>query len=194
MKSGLVYYSKILRAHPGKTQVLTTGLIMMSGDIISQKFIERSQFFDTQRAARFFLMGILYRGPVWYVWFRLLDRRFGAGNAPRTVIKKLLSDQILFRPTSLFCFLGLLSVLHRRPWVDVKKTIWADYVSVLKTGYMFWPVVQLINYGWVPCHFRLIYFSSLGVVWNTYLSWKVNRSKHPVEVLKNVEYMKTGRN
>ncbi|CAN7937652.1 unnamed protein product [Ixodes hexagonus] len=175
----LLFYSKLLRAHPAKTQILTTGLIMMTGDIVSQKLIERNETIDAKRAARFFSLGILYRGPVWYVWFRLLDKNIVRGSGPMAAFKKVLVDQIFFRPVSLLCLLGLLAALHRRPWTDVKESFWTDYVSVLKTGYMFWPLAQLVNYGCLPRHLRLVYFSSVGVVWNTYLSWRVNRYQGP---------------
>jgi protein Mpv17 len=44
------------------------------------------------------------------------------------------------------------------------------YVPTMKTNYMVWPVVQLVNFRVMPIQFQLPFVSCVGIAWTAYLS------------------------
>ncbi|XP_077529461.1 mitochondrial inner membrane protein Mpv17-like [Haemaphysalis longicornis] len=168
-------YVRMMRNHPVKTQLITTGTSMLSGDLIAQKLVERRSTVDIPRAARFFAMGIGYNGPVYRAWYLTLDRLIGTGSARAAVVKKVVLDQAVFFP-SLFLpgFLVTLGALQRRSWEDIRRKVLTDYVPILKANYVLWPAVQIINFTFVPLSYRLPFGSCVALVWNTYLAWRAN--------------------
>lgn len=164
-------YGRMMRTHPAKTQIATTACLMLTGDVIAQKGIEKRQSLDVARAARFFVMGVGFVGPVIRTWYVVLDRLV-VGNA----VKKMLVDQLLFSPVFVASFLTSLAFLQRRPWNDTKRMLRTDYVPIMTTGYMMWPAAQLVNFHLVPLNYRLLFASGVGLVWNTYLAWKANQT------------------
>uniref|UniRef100_A0A131XZZ0 Mitochondrial inner membrane protein Mpv17 n=1 Tax=Ixodes ricinus TaxID=34613 RepID=A0A131XZZ0_IXORI len=169
----LSLYSRMMRAHPAKTQILTTGCLMLTGDVIAQKAIEKRESLDVGRAARFFVLGIGFVGPTIRTWYVVLERVFGARGG---VLRKVLVDQLIFSPVFVASFLTCLGFLQRRPWSDTKQMLRKDYVPILTTGYMLWPAAQLVNFHLVPLPYRLPFASGVGLVWNTYLAWKANKT------------------
>ncbi|XP_064480285.1 protein Mpv17-like [Ornithodoros turicata] len=169
-------YARLLAKHPFKTQVLTTGTLMGSSDIVSQTLIERNKIdeVDFLRAGRFFILGSGYVGPLIRYWYIFLDRRFGT-ISKTAGLKKLFVDQGLFAPVYLPSILVVLGILQGKGPEGIKTTIKEDAFTILKTAYMIWPAAQLVNFYIIPLHLRLLYSNSVAVIWNTYLSWKANR-------------------
>uniref|UniRef100_A0A1E1WXI2 Mitochondrial inner membrane protein Mpv17 n=1 Tax=Amblyomma aureolatum TaxID=187763 RepID=A0A1E1WXI2_9ACAR len=180
MRQAWGLYARVMRAHPVKTQLITTATVMLSGDLIAQKVLERRATIDVPRAARFFIMGIGFVGPVLRVWYLTLERVVGVGGGRAVVIKKVLLDQGVFTPMFIPSFLVTLGTLQRRSWEDIKRTVRTDYLPILKANYMLWPAAQLINFRFVPLSYRVPFASCVALVWNTYLAWKANRTTEKV--------------
>lgn len=176
MRQAWGLYARVMRDHPVKTQLITTATVMLSGDLIAQKVLERRTSIDVPRAARFFIMGIGFVGPVLRVWYLTLERVVGVGSGRAVVIKKVLLDQGVFTPVFIPSFLVTLGALQRRSWEDIKRTVRTDYLPILKANYMLWPAAQLINFRFVPLSYRVPFASCVALVWNTYLAWKANRT------------------
>uniref|UniRef100_A0A023GFJ3 Mitochondrial inner membrane protein Mpv17 n=1 Tax=Amblyomma triste TaxID=251400 RepID=A0A023GFJ3_AMBTT len=173
MRQAWNLYARMMRVHPVKTQVITTATLMLSGDLIAQKVLERRTSIDVPRAARFFVIGIGFMGPVLRVWYLTLERVV-AGRA--VVVKKVLLDQGVFTPLLIPSFLVTLGALQQRSWEDIKRTVRADFLPILKANYALWPAAQLINFRFVPLNYRVPFASCVALVWNTYLAWKANRT------------------
>lgn len=166
-----------MRDHPAKTQFTTTATVMLSGDLIAQKMLERRPDIDVPRAARFFIMGIGFVGPALRVWYIALERIVGSGSGRAMVVKKVFLDQAVFTPVFLPSFLVTLGALQGRSWGSIKDTVRADFLPILKANYMLWPAAQLINFRFVPLSYRVPFVSCVALVWNTYLAWKANRTQ-----------------
>ncbi|KAL1417993.1 hypothetical protein MTO96_005980 [Rhipicephalus appendiculatus] len=142
MRQAWHLYARLVRDHPMKTQLVTTATVMLSGDLIAQKVIERRPDIDVPRAARFFIMGVGFVGPV---------------------VRG--------------CFMVVLGTLQRRSWDDIKQSLRANYLQILQTMYMIWPVAQFVNFRFVPFSYRQVFGSCVAIVWNTYLASKANRTQ-----------------
>ncbi|XP_037526170.1 protein Mpv17-like [Rhipicephalus sanguineus] len=171
-------YARLMRRHPAKTQVLTTATVLLSGDLIAQKVLERRSNVDVVRAARFFVMGVGFVGPVIRMWHLTLERVVGSGVAGSLVFRKVLIDQVLFAPVFIASLLVVLGTLQRRSWDDIENSLRANYLQILKTSYMLWPAAQLINFRFVPLSYRPPFAGCVAVVWSTYLAWKANRMQN----------------
>lgn len=174
MSRALSIYATLMRTHPAKTQILTTGTLMLTGDVIAQKAIEKCKSVDVTRAGRFFVIGVGLVGPVIRKWYMVLERIVGPGGTS-VAVKKVLFDQLLFSPAFIPCFLVCLGFLQQRQWADIQQTVRRDYVPILVTSYMIWPAAQIINFRFVPLQYRVPFASAVALVWNTYLAWKANR-------------------
>lgn len=169
-------YARVMRNHPVKTQLITTGTVMLSGDLIAQTVLERRSTIDVPRAARFFVMGIAFVGPILRVWYITLERIVGSTGGGAMVVKKVLLDQGVFTPVFIPSFLTTLGALQGRSWEGIKDMVRMDYLPILKANYMLWPAAQLINFRFVPLAYRVPFASCVALVWNTYLAWKANRT------------------
>lgn len=170
-------YARLVREHPMKTQLVTTATVMLSGDLIAQKVIERRPDIDVPRAARFFVMGVGFVGPVVRGWYLILERVVGSGSSGAVVFKKVLLDQTLFGPLFVPSFMVVLGTLQRRSWDEIEQSLRANYLQILQTMYMIWPVAQFVNFRYVPFNYRQVFGSCVAIVWNTYLASKANRTQ-----------------
>lgn len=64
-----------------------------------------------------------------------------------------------------------------RKWEGVLEKFRDAYTPAVIANYKVWPLVQLINFKIMPIQYRLPFVSSLGILWNAYLSWINNASK-----------------
>ncbi|XP_004686100.2 PREDICTED: protein Mpv17 isoform X3 [Condylura cristata] len=170
-------YQRVLTAHPWKVQVLTAGLLMGLGDVISQQLVEKRGLREHQTARTLTMasLGSGFVGPVIGSWYRVLDR-FIPGTSKVAALKKMALDQGGFAPCFLGCFLPLVGAASGLSAKDNWAKLQRDYPDALVTNYYLWPAVQLANFYLVPLHYRLPVVQCVAVIWNTYLSWKSHRS------------------
>uniref|UniRef100_A0A0N5AVJ5 Mitochondrial inner membrane protein Mpv17 n=1 Tax=Syphacia muris TaxID=451379 RepID=A0A0N5AVJ5_9BILA len=157
-------------------QCVTSGLLGGSGDFIAQKFVEKKSWkeYDFIRTGRFTLLTGVYIAPILVGWFRVLERV--RGSAKIVPLKRLIIDQTTFAPFFLGTILFTLRSLEgKRPseaWTQVKQ----DYLPILKFNLAFWPPVQLFNFYLMPLNFRVIIVQLASLIWNTYVSFKTQKS------------------
>lgn len=99
-----------------------------------------------------------------------------------------MADQALFAPAGLVVFftaMGLLSDGNKKE--AIKEKFRDAYVPALIANYKIWPLAQFINFKFMPVQYRLPFASSLGILWNAYLSWLNNASKQEQSVLEKLE-------
>ena len=186
-------YLKILDRYPLRTQMMQTGVIMGTGDVISQLVIERKGNFEISRSIRFGAIGSFFVAPTIRVWYLTLERWFGAGVTIKTTLRKVATDQLLFAPIFSAAIIGVIGTSQsisklafnledkkkytvlQEDIYNVAKKLRADYKDVLITGWTIWPATQIVNFYLVPFLLRPLVVSVVALFWNTYLAWKTNR-------------------
>ncbi|XP_055930386.1 protein Mpv17-like isoform X1 [Argiope bruennichi] len=177
MAQFLRWYNRILQTHPWKTQLLTTGFLMGTSDVIAQTAIEKKEAKQIEliRIGRFAFLGTCFVAPVLRTWYNILEKAIT--SVGRTVgLKKVLLDQMFFSPCFLGCFLSVSGLLQFQPWPVIKAKINEEYFKVLKTNYMLWPAAQLITFYVIPLQYRIIFVSFVALLWNTYLASQANKN------------------
>lgn len=187
-------YLRILDRYPLRTQMVQTGIIMGTGDVLSQLVIEKKPNFEIGRSIRFGAIGSFFVAPTIRVWYLTLERWFGAGVTIKTTLSKVATDQLLFAPIFSAAIIGVIGTSQSITKVAfnleenknkfdalqedisaVGKKLRADYKDVLLTGWTIWPATQIVNFYLVPFLLRPLVVSVVALFWNTYLAWKTNR-------------------
>ncbi|KAL1417992.1 hypothetical protein MTO96_005979 [Rhipicephalus appendiculatus] len=122
MRQAWNLYARVMRDHPVKTQLITTATVMLSGDLIAQKVLER----------RFFIMGIAFVGPALRVWYLTLERIVGSGGGRAMVVKKVFLDQAVFTPVFLTELSGdsrFVPLSYRVPFASCVALVWNTYLA-----------------------------------------------------------------
>lgn len=141
---------------------------------------------DAGRAARFALIGATLHGPFFLNGFRWVEgavnARLGAGVSMRTVLAKTALGQVTLFPaylTAFFAYSAYLEEIFERGTRDLgtiaeaaKSRIASQFGPSFAGGCVFWPCVNVINFGAVPPSGRVAYVAGVGVAWNAFLSWR----------------------
>lgn len=157
---------------------LTTATLHAGGDVIAQKFIEKKEQLELIRTGRFFLIGLVWDGPLLSWWYRTLSRALPSASKPTTILKVAL-DQGVFIPGMLASFLVLNGALQRMDGQDIKNILQRDYFQLLLANYQLWPLAMAFNFYLMPLRHQVLFTNSVSLAWNTYLSWKANKKLNP---------------
>ncbi|KAF3909785.1 hypothetical protein ABW21_db0200220 [Orbilia brochopaga] len=128
--------------------------------------------FEFDRLARFAFWGFMM-APAQFTWFKFLSKTFpiaphSAAMAP--ALKRVAFDQLIFAPVGLAGFFTFMTIAEGGGAEQVKHKFSNVYMSALRSNYMLWPAVQIINFRLMPLQFQLPFASSVGILWTTYLS------------------------
>jgi len=173
---GWRWYLKLLDKAPYSTAMVSTGILMASGDIIAQKIIEEKPDWDSYRTRSFALIGIIFFGPAVTRWYKFLDKLVPYLGVAKPVqgVAKVCFDQGFFAPFALFMFIGLSGSLKGQTFATISLDYSRDYKEILLNNYKFWPFVQIFNFYIIPLQHRLMFVNVAAIFWNTYLSWRSN--------------------
>lgn len=86
-------------------------------------------------------------------------------------------DQLVVAPIFVGLVLTALAVIQTRDLKQTVKRVKRDYKDVLLTNYKIWPIVQLVNFYFVPLQYQVLLVQSVALFWNTYISWKTQSDK-----------------
>lgn len=106
-------------------------------------------------------------------WYKFLNYFYTEDPTVVQVLERVLSDQLLYSPVSLYCFFMYSNYIMEGGDAETfGKKIQRLYISTLGCNYLVWPTVQFINFLVVPKHFQVPFSSSVGILWNCFLSMR----------------------
>ncbi|XP_050504533.1 mpv17-like protein isoform X1 [Diabrotica virgifera virgifera] len=157
------------------SQAFQVSGLLVTGDLIGQVFINKKKFreVDYIRTVRVGVLGATIIGTTVSSFFKILALTVDEKNK-YVGIKKMLIDQLIFVP---FIFLPLFMIsvnvyVNCNSWKQTKEEMKNKYFSILLTNYKIWPLVQTLNFSYVPIPYQVFVTQSVAVLWNTYLIWK----------------------
>lgn len=106
-------------------------------------------------------------------WYKILNFLFTSDPSMIQVLERVLSDQLVYSPMFLFFFFTYSNFImeggnKETLWIKINKV----YISTLGYNLMVWPFAQIINFSIIPKHYQVPFSSSVGVLWNCFLSMK----------------------
>ncbi|MFT7812153.1 mpv17-like protein isoform X1 [Arapaima gigas] len=110
---------------------------------------------------------------------RALERLF-PGTSAGTVLRKVLLDQTVAAPVVNSVFYTGLSFLDGKD--DMFQDWREKFLNTYRTGLMYWPFVQFLNFVLVPPFLRTIFTGCCGFLWATFLCFSQQNGDGTVSV------------
>lgn len=106
-------------------------------------------------------------------WYKFLNCFYTEDPTVVQVLERVLSDQLVYSPISLYCFFMYSNyIMEHGDAESFQIKIRNIYITTLGCNYLVWPLVQFINFLMVPKHLQVPFSSSVGVLWNCFLSMR----------------------
>ncbi|KAK8790386.1 hypothetical protein WA171_001912, partial [Blastocystis sp. BT1] len=166
-------YGSYLSKHPIITKSLSSMVIGSAGDVAAQYLTRKKDEpfrVDVFRTFRIACMNFGY-GFMSHFWYNALDKMV-VSTGTKAVINKMLIDQFIFVPICQILFYSGNSIMespHDQPHASIVKLKQVLLPSLL-TNYSVWPLLQLINFRFVPLQYQVLYLSCGLFFWNIFLS------------------------
>ncbi|KAM0011447.1 hypothetical protein Hdeb2414_s0022g00611111 [Helianthus debilis subsp. tardiflorus] len=185
------WYKHCLAAHPLKTQVLSSGIIWGLGDLAAQAVTrvtatKKNYVFHSEddcdlrinwrRVVTTSIFGMAFVGPIGHFWYEGLDRFliFRLQYPPKSmrfVATKVALDEIIFGPMDLLVFFTYMGFALGKSVTQVKEELKRDFLPALIVESGTWPIVQVINFRFVPVRYQLLYVNLFCFLDSCFLSW-----------------------
>lgn len=94
-----------------------------------------------------------------------------SSNSVRFIATKLAADSLIFGPIHLLAFFTYMGVTAGKSWQDVKKDVKREFLPAFLTEGMVWPLVQIINFKYIPVRHQLLYVNVFCLLDSAFLSW-----------------------
>lgn len=104
-------------------------------------------------------------------WYVILNMLFTEDPSIVQTFERILSDQLFYSPISLYCFFAFANyVMEAGDVFTFRSKIKKIYLNTLAINYMLWPLMQFINFSFIPKDDQPLFSSCVSVVWNVVLS------------------------
>ncbi|AWP06197.1 putative mpv17-like protein [Scophthalmus maximus] len=154
-----------VRRFPWATNVTLYGCLFAGGDLVHQCLSRRGDM-DWGHTRSVAVVAFGFHGNFSFFWMRFLERRF-PGNSAGMVLRKLLLDQSVAGPVATSVFYTGVSFLEGKE--DIFEDWRKKFLNTYKTGLMFWPFMQFLNFALVPLYVRTTFTGCCAFVWAIFL-------------------------
>lgn len=110
-------------------------------------------------------------------WFSMLTR-----IAP-TPLRRVLIDQLSFGPLAHVAFFTYMPLAKGGSLDDVKAELKAKFLPALCANWMVWPLVQAVNFTYMPLRYRVLFVNIVGCFYSVFLSTLAHTSIDEVDTL-----------
>lgn len=180
MRTMLHSYQRQLHLRPMTSRAVTAGIIFCFADILAQLLTRpagRKSFtatFSFWRVVRYALFGLLFIGPVLYVWYDMMNQ-FGPPDDVRGSVFKSIFEELTLEPVCIATYIVYDGVLTGKPYRLISRTIRTKLVPLWFNNSAFWLPANFANYYIGTPDMRVIFANLCSLFWNVYFSAKVNR-------------------
>ncbi|KAG0043031.1 Protein required for ethanol metabolism [Gryganskiella cystojenkinii] len=130
------------------------------------------------------VFGTCFAGPVLHHWYKFLDKNIRLSSPGKSLLGRVAVDQFMFAPCFIASFFVGQGLLAGQDLKTIQGRLEKGYPGALKSNYMVWPAVQLLNFWFVPLQHRLMVVNTFALGWNTYLSHVNQTSSNAAERIK----------
>jgi len=182
-------YSDLLKQKPLLTKSLTSCATNAFSDVLCQKIIitakeeendmtSPSPSINRERLGQAAVTGLVWSGPVTHYWYKLLFGKLTISIKEPIIglVVQILLDSIIFSPITVSGYFTLRSIMEGSGIDGIKDKLSTRLVKTVLGAWKFWPAANIVNFGFIPLEFRVLYMNVLSVFWSFYLTY-VNGQK-----------------
>lgn len=196
-------YNRLLKDHPYKTNMVTTGFLFGTGDCLAQYLFphhidddkEKPTEFHFDRTLRAMIYGSFFFSPICVKWvgktlpfisspflsalrrLKMSPRKIDThDNLFRLALDSLLMPSLVWIPMYNTVMSAL--ALHENFLEVAADKLRNNWWNVLKANWTVWPPLQLVNLFFVPVHLRIVVANVWSIGWNCFLSFVHNTKGH----------------
>lgn len=150
----------------------------VSGDLVAQSVSDEP--FDAKRFTTFVALQTLLVAPVLHQWYSLVFKLF-PGTSYYSLAKRVTADQFGFAPIFVASFISSNLLLLGKGDMIVEK-LKKDWFHTVKANNAVWIPAMIINFGFMPPQYHVLFSNVVGLFWNCYLSFMTFRNTASVSV------------
>ncbi|GMH47152.1 hypothetical protein TrLO_g10362 [Triparma laevis f. longispina] len=173
----LAWYSRMLETNPIPTKALSAGTIAGLGDLNCQYLDAYRKGtkceYDAARTCRFAFLGFFLIAPVTHNWYNFLMTQI-PGSGALAIAKRVLLDQLIFAPLFIPAFFISVKTLEGSTLSSSISELKNVFLDMYTTNLFLWVPASTINFAFVPQKFMVLFGNCVGLIWNTYVSFKSN--------------------
>jgi len=171
-------YLEQLDKNPLVTKSLTAAFTSVISDVLTQYLTGTPLSTLNYTSIRNqLLIGLIFRGPVVHYWFIVLEEIFArlgygskkASNSMPVVLGKVALDQLTFSPVFNLLYFYLIGLMEGRSLQYIHDKISREFVMVMMMNYKVWPLVNVLNFKYVPPQLRVLFGNIVGIFWTAYV-------------------------
>ncbi|XP_045473142.1 mpv17-like protein isoform X1 [Harmonia axyridis] len=157
--------------HPIVRGMISYATIWPVSNIIQQSMAGKTlETYDWTTPLRFSIYGGLFTAPTLYAWVRFTTIMWPTPGL-KTAVFKAVVEQMTYGPAALICFYFGISLMEGKGLDGACEAVNQKFLPSWQVGIFFWPVLQTINFAWVPEKNRVPYVSACSLVWCCFLSY-----------------------
>uniref|UniRef100_A0A914W6U1 Mpv17-like protein 2 n=1 Tax=Plectus sambesii TaxID=2011161 RepID=A0A914W6U1_9BILA len=154
------------------TNTVSCSSLLGAGDFLQQKIgwstKSGTEGYDWKRTARVAALGLVL-GPMNHHWYRLLDGRIG-GRTGKDIATKVAAD-FAVSPIFACTFITGVAVLEGKGPSTALMEYRNKFFKILTLDVCVWPPTQVFNFWLVPPQGRVIYISTVQLLYNVFMSY-----------------------
>jgi len=161
------------------TNTLSSGLLMYVGEIAAQSLDKTNRdtkgkiHFENEKIKQLTVVG-LSQGPLHHYTYLWMERLL-PGNAKSTVLKKILSDQLIVSPVFIVHYFYTAFFLAGKSVDETNGLLRQKFLTIYIADWLIWPPTQLINFLFVPLKYRVLYINMITMFYNVFLCYVKNK-------------------
>ena len=163
-------YSRTLEARPVVGNMVTGGLLAFTGDFVMQA-AEKNPAYDHLRALRFVGFRICVV-RCYTVWVRELENWVNrhVDDDRRRLLTKTFLDLAIWLPAKDFVYFVWMALLEGLGLTEGIQRSLTMLPRTCPVSWLVWAPAQLLTFGAVPPHLRVVWVNSLALCWNVVMS------------------------
>ena len=135
---------------------------------------KKKQPLDFARNARFTAISLFVTSPIAHYYTARLLPAILPVTGKASLIRKVVFDQTVAATCFIAVFFVGISILEGKGIRAGVENLKGKYWITLKSSWALWPAANVINFGFVPIKFQVLFAGVVSFFWNVFLSYVQN--------------------